>query len=227
MKTFLNLTIITFFSFFCTLSTHAHYPKVSWHTGKIILNDKNQLEGEIAYNWLAEMVMIRQTSGRMSTLSADQVLQFGWFDYNQHTYRNFLSLPASATENTLHHAFFEVCMDGPLSVVRRLKQRRGLFKRAFGHPSNYTDQPAMAQNTDHFDYYVHDAGRLLPMARFYTEVYERLMAAYDQPLQRYVQTHNINSRVLAGQLVLVDHYNFLVQQDARTASAKSYESAPN
>jgi hypothetical protein len=111
-------------------------------------------------------------------------------------------------------------MDGPLSVVRRLRKRHGLFKRAFGHPTHYTDQPTMAQNTDLFDYYVHDADRLMALDRFYLEIYEPLMTAYDRELQTYVQRHNINTRTLLGRLVLIDHYNFLVQKDPRTASAR-------
>ena len=78
----------------------------------------------------------------------------------------------------------------------------------------------MSQNTDLFDYYVHDADRLMALDRFYVEIYEPLMTAYDRELQTYVQRHNLNTRTLLGRLVLIDQYNFLVQKDPRTASAR-------
>ncbi|UFH53848.1 hypothetical protein [Spirosoma sp. KNUC1025] len=173
--------------------------------------------------------MVRQSNGRLATFSANQVSTFGWYDDTQHKQRDFQSIEVGVPENSNHamRAFYEVCMDGSLTVVRRLTRPHGLFKRAFGHPANYADQATMAQNTDHFDYFVHDAGHLLPLSRFYTDVYNPLMNAYDQKLQEFVITHNINTRTTIGRLILVDHYNFLVQQDARTASAKTQNSKPN
>ena len=227
MKSLYRFTQVIIVAFFCTFPSQASSPKGSWHLGQVTLQNKVVLEGDLSYNWLAEMVMIRQADGRISTLSAEQVLQFGWFDYTQHKYRSFQSLSASITENKSRNAFFELYMDGPLAVVRRLKRPHGLFKRAFGHPANYIDQPTMAQNTEHFEYYVHDAGHLLALDRFYTDIYTPLMTAYERQLEQYVQSHNINSRTVLGRLILVDHYNFLVQKDARTASAKDYGSNPN
>ena len=172
------------------------------------------------------MVLI-QTDGRITTLSANQVLQFGWFDDNQHKYRDFrsLSLPSALEADRVRPAFFEICSDGSLVVIRRIKQSRGLLKRAFGHPSNFTDDPTMAQNPEQFDYFVQDAGRLVSLDQFYMGIYKPLMMAYDQPLQKYITIHNINSRSLLGRLVIINHYNYLVQQDDRMASFKQYGQA--
>ena len=166
--------------------------------------------------------MIHQPDGRLRALSANQVLEFGWFDYNLYKQRDFKSLSGSMDTDRINRRFFEVCMDGSLSVVRRLRRPHGLFKRAFGHPSHYTDQPTMAQDTDHFDYFVHDAGQLIALDQFYGAIYEPLMTAYDQELQHYAQKHNLNTRSLLGRLVLIDHYNFLAQKNTQSASARSY-----
>lgn len=220
MKSLYTLTAIIIIVFFCVFSIQASPEKTVWHIGHVTLWNKTVLEGNLSYNWLAEMIMLRQSDGRVYTFSANQAIHFSWFDYNLHKNRDFRSLQGSAGKDLNNRTFFEVCIDGPLSVVRRLRQRHGLFKRAFGHPTNYTDQPAMAQNADLFDYYVHDAGRLMALDRFHIEIYEPLMTAYDRELQAYVQRHNINTRTLLGRLVLINQYNFLVQKDPRTASAR-------
>ncbi|GAB4040502.1 hypothetical protein [Spirosoma jeollabukense] len=225
MKTLYKRTLITILVLFCVFSAQASPEKEVWHTGHITLWDKTVLEGNLSYNWLAEMVMFRQSDGRLYTLSANQVVQFGWFDYSLHKNRDFRSLSGSPTKNHDNRTFFEVWMDGPLTVVRRLRRPHGLFKRAFGHPSNYADQPIMAQSTDLFDYYVQDAGQLMALDRFYLEIYQPLMMTYDRELQAYVQQHNINTRTLLGRLVLIDQYNSLVHKDTGTASAR--ESVPS
>ncbi|WP_223860353.1 hypothetical protein [Spirosoma validum] len=192
-----------------------------------MLLNKTVLEGNVSYNWLAEMVMICQSDGRVSTFSADQVLQFGWFDYDQHKYRSFKSLPNVLRKDHITYGFFEIYLDGSLTVVRRIRQSRGLLKRAFGHPENYTDKPTIAQNHDHFDYFVQDAGQLLSVDRFYSDIYTPIMTTYDRELRKYVVSHNLNDKTLLGRLVLIDHYNLLVYYEAKTASAKSYGNAPN
>ena len=117
-------------------------------------------------------------------------------------------------------------MDGPLTVVRQLKPLRGFRKHLFSHPAYFTDEPTLSQNIDFFDYFVYDAGRLRAIDRFYTDVYEPLMTAYKTQLKQYTQVHNLNDRTLLGRLVLIDQYNTMVQQDARTASAKGLISSP-
>lgn len=219
----INLFVIIVLFPVCTATA---FPKIIWHTGQITLWNKAVLTGNVSYNWLAEMVLI-QVDGRMATLSADQVSQFGWFDHSQHKYREFRSLPGTVTENRTPYAFFEICSDGALTVVRRIKHTHGLLRRAFGHPSNFTDEPKMAQNIDQFDYFVQDDSHLVSVDQFHTGIYKPLMTAYDQPLQKYIATHNINSRSLLGRLVIINHYNYLVQQDNHMASFKQYGQALN
>ncbi|GAB4028017.1 hypothetical protein [Spirosoma koreense] len=222
MKTFYKLICLLIIVLFLVNSAQAAMPKPIWQSGQITLWDKQTIEGQITYNWLAEMIMFRQEDGLVRTFSADQVYRFGWFDYSISKYRAFRSLPATDNKYRNQYAFYEVCMDGPMSVVRRLRRPHGLWKRAFGHPSHYTDQPVLAQDTDHFDYFVQDASQLINMNQFYLEIYSPLMTTYDKEIQDYVLRHNINTRSLHGRLVMIDHYNFLVQHDTRTASAREY-----
>jgi hypothetical protein len=226
MKLLYKLILSALIVFFHVFPVQANLPKPVWQSGQLVLLDKTVLEGDLCYNWLTETVLLRQLDGRVNTFSANQVNQFGWFDFSIHKYRTFKVLASAESKIQTKHSFFEICMDGSLVVVRNLRQPRGLFKRAFSHPAHFADQPIMAQSTDYFNYYVYDAGHLLALNRFYTDIYDPLMTAYDKVLKKYIQVHNINDRNLFGRLVLIDRYNALVEQDAKTASVKGMTVAP-
>ncbi len=211
---------------FCVSPIFAALPKPNWHSGQITRWDKTILIGDLYYNWLMKTVLFRQADGRIRSFSANQVSQFGWFDFTTNTYRDFRVLNHQVAGDRSSQAFFEVCMDGPLTVIRQLKPLRGLRKHLFSHPAYFADKPALSQNTDFFDYFVYDAGRLRAVDRFYTDVYEPLMTAYKAKLDHYVQVHNLNNRTLLGRLVLIDQYNTMVRQEARMASVKGLVSSP-
>lgn len=227
MKAIYTFILSTFFVLFSLSPTAASHPKIIWHAGHVEFWDRTDLEGDVSYNWAAEMVSVRQEDGCIRTFSANQVARFGWFDYAQHKLRNFVSLAKPVDKDITNQGFYEICLDGSLAVVRRLRQSRGLLKRLLSHPAHATDQPVLAQNTDLFDYFVYDAGRLLALDRFYLDIYEPLMTAYKKELHHYASTHNINDRALAGRLVLIDRFNWFVQHDSKAASAKNATHAPN
>lgn len=220
MNTTLKVTGTLLIVFFTVLPVQASSPKITWQTGHLLLWDKAVLEGDLSYNWAAEMVSLRQPDGRIRTFSANQVSEFGWFDYSQHKQRNFVALAKNLDKDRVSQSFFEICMDGSLAVVRKLRTRHGFLKRLFSHPVYSNDQPTLTQNTEHFDYFVYDAGRLLAMNRFYIDIYDPLMRGYERELRRYVLAHNIDDRTLPGRLVLIDHYNWLMQNDTKAASSK-------
>lgn len=225
MKVRYLLILITLIVFSQSSPSQASVPKPVWQNGKLVFWDKTSLSGDICYNWLTEMVLFRTEDGRLQTYSPNQVSQFGWFDFSIHRYRDFRALPDEGNRSAHKQSFFEVCQDGPLAVVRRLRPRRGLRKIAFTHPAYYTDHPAMADNPEYFEYFANDGDRLRTLDRFYADVYEPLMIRYDQQLKKYIDTHNINDRLLFGRLLVINHYNLLIEQDAKTASAKGRDKA--
>ena len=212
--------------FFHVSTAEANYPKIVWYKGHLTLWDNTVLEGDVAYNWSAEAVLLRQADGRIRTFSASQVSQFGWFDYSQHEHRRFVALTVARDNDHSKQVIFERCLDGSLVVIRRIRPVHGLNKWFTKHPMHYTDRPVLCQDREQFEYFVYDADRLLALDRFYTDIYERLMTNHAHELQYFIRQHNLNDRTLLGRLVLINQYNFLVQQDAKTASIKEISQEP-
>lgn len=163
--------------------------------------------------------MLRMPTGQIRTYSANQVRQFVWFDPDQHKQRTFVSLSQNRSSRVLQ-SFYEVCLDGQLTVVRRLRPQRGWINRFFNHPLQAGDRPRLANDTDQFRYFVYQNGRLLAFDRFYPDIYVPSMAVYDRQLRQYVLRHNINDRTTVGRLVLVDHYNFLSRTNQEVILAR-------
>lgn len=209
--------IILLFVLFSGNPTRANRPpEAFWRAGQLTFRDGTTVEGNLSYNWLAGLVQLRQVNGRVSTFSPDQVSRFAWFDYSEHKFRNFATYTGPDPAQT----FFEVYMDGPLSVVRRLKHPRRLSTTLFGQPVHYTDRPTLSADLDSFDYFVYDGVEFMPLNRFLTDIYAIHLVAFQHELRQYVQTHNVNDRSLLGRLILINRYNFLLLQKGEIASAR-------
>jgi hypothetical protein len=204
---------------FCSTVVRADLSNVAWKKGQLTTWNNGVEEGELSYNWSAETVLLRQPDGHIHAYSAQQVRQFGWFDYDYHKYRTFMSL--ANTNKPMTMSFYEICMDGQLTVIRHLRRSHGLLKRAFNHPNDYSDNQRFNQNTDQFDYYVYDEGKFRRFDRFYLDIYEPLLMNHNEEIKKYIRVHNIDERTLMGRLVMIHQYNFLAQQDQKTASIRS------
>ncbi|RIV22551.1 hypothetical protein DYU11_16180 [Fibrisoma montanum] len=221
MKMLRHVTLVVLFLGTQLAASLAGDPPAKWHEGRLTMATNELVSGELAYNWSAEMVQIRQANGRIRTLSAGQVRSFSWFDADQSKLREFVSLPFSSGKGRAHPVFFEIVMDGPLVVIRRLQANKGLFRSAIGHPVRYFDDKSLNQDVSNFVYYAYDEGRFLSVNRFYIDIYQPYLKAYEKPLQQFVQAHNINERTTIGRLVLISQYNMLVNEDQRSASART------
>lgn len=221
MKRFYTLAQIVLLVFFCVLTSRADRLDNGWRAGQLTLQNDSIMTGELAYNWSAEIVMLRQASGCIRTFSARQVREFGWFDADLSKKRYFVSLTRPVTADKSEQGFYEVWLDGSLPVVRQLRRSRSMFRRSFERPVFYTDTRQLTQNPDQFDYFVYDDGQFWALDRFYTDIYAPLLARYDRELKQYVHIHNINDRSLLGRLVLIDRYNIMDRQNQQSASART------
>ena len=221
MMSHVRTLLLLFIALFFVSKIHASTAGIIWHAGQATLWEGSILTGDVAYNWCAEAVQIRHRNGQISTFSSRQVREFGWFDYSMHKNRNFVSLSTSFKSEHPQLAFFEIFIDGQLPVIRRLDLPHGWLSRKLGHPKQYFDNPTLAQDTGLFTYFAYDEGQFLAVDHFYKEIYQPKLAMFDQELSRYSQVHNLNENTLLGKLMLINRYNFLAEENQKTASIKS------
>lgn len=212
MRVIRLLILLGFLFSMGTTEVYAGRPKPTWQTGYLILADGSRLSGDMDYNWQAETVLLREPDGRIRAFSAGQVQRFGWQASASQKARLFVTLPGSVSQLPASPAFFEVCVEGSLTVVRRMKRTHGLFKRAYHNPIRNFDPETPDPHDSFFDYFAHVDGQFLSFKRFYADIYLARMAMYQQELQQFVQTRHLNEKSQFGQLRIVEQYNRLVER---------------
>lgn len=114
-------------TFFCfallifPLSAKAQWAFELWHEGKIILSTGDTLRGQVKYDLQQDIIQYTDKRGTVEALSARKVLLCEIFDKTEGQYRQFYSLPYTATSGYRTPVFFELIAEGKLTVLCREK----------------------------------------------------------------------------------------------------------
>jgi hypothetical protein len=91
-----------------------------WHDGKIVLESGDTLKGLVKYDMSQDLVQYNSNkSGSVEIYTARKVLFVEIFDNTINQYRQFYSLPYSATGNYRAPVFFELLTEGKLTLLTR------------------------------------------------------------------------------------------------------------
>jgi hypothetical protein len=90
-----------------------------WHDGKIVLESGDTLKGLVKYDMQQDLVQYNNKSGSVEVYTARKVLFVEIFDTTINQYRQFFSLPYSATGNYRAPVFFELLSEGKLTLLTR------------------------------------------------------------------------------------------------------------
>jgi hypothetical protein len=111
--------------FFCvvllmvSLSAKAQWAFELWHEGKIVLESGDTLMGQVKYDLQQDIIQFTDTRGTVEAFSARKVLLCEIFDKTVGQYRQFYSLPYTATSGYRTPVFFELVAEGKLTVLSR------------------------------------------------------------------------------------------------------------
>jgi hypothetical protein len=178
-----------------------------WNKGYVILPGGRKLEGELNYNWKAEVVQLRLTDGLVRAYSAGRLDSFVYFDNLQQFIRLFRSVNLPDHRQEPRPVFLEEVVTGPLTVLRRLRHARELVKIA--RPSMYSDDSELVKDLDNFVYVVIDtAGTLFDLASFSKTLWP-LISTYQEQLALYMKSREMDTSTTAGRLLLINQYNYL------------------
>ena len=110
----------------------------SWHDGKIVLESGDTLKGLIKYDLQQDLVQYNK-KGSIEAFGARKVLYVEIFDQSVNKYRQFFSLPYSATGSYRTPVFFELLSEGKITLLTR----ESLEYRTYSSPyyfGSYTRQ---------------------------------------------------------------------------------------
>lgn len=185
-----------------------------WNTGYVVLHDGRRLEGQLNYNWKAEVIQVRLSDGLVKAYSAGHADAFVYFDDSQQLVRTFSSvnLPGPAWES--RPVFLEEVSTGPLTVYRRLRHAHEFIKIA--RASMYSNDSELIKDVDNFTYLVIDLeGQVFNLDLFDRAIWPK-MGTYQTQLTNYMKSRELDASTTIARLLLIHQYNYfcLDQHDA-------------
>lgn len=94
------------------------FPSELWHQGMLVLVNEDTLVGKIKYNIEQDLVQI-ESEKKIYTFSGKKVFYFHFFDETIDAYREFYTLPYALINQYEAPIFFEVLVEGRLTLLCR------------------------------------------------------------------------------------------------------------
>lgn len=108
------------FTAISTLSiAQRNWPSELWHDGKVVLLDGDTLKGQVKYDFQLNTVQFVINDRKAEIYHARKVLYFEIFDETVHRYRKFFVLPYSNPSNYKAPVFFELLVEGRITLLSR------------------------------------------------------------------------------------------------------------
>ncbi|MFM7851688.1 MAG: hypothetical protein ACKO96_07145 [Flammeovirgaceae bacterium] len=107
-----------------------------WHEGKIVLETSDTLRGLVKYDLQNDLLEFK-IKNQLESYTARKVLFFEIFDQSAKRYRQFYSLPYSQNNTYNTPTFFELVVEGKLTVLTREKLEYRTVSTGFYYYGTY------------------------------------------------------------------------------------------
>lgn len=181
-----------------------------WNQGELFLANGMVLEGELNYNWKAEIVQLRHDHV-IKAYSAHQVNEFTYLDNQLNTLRKFVTADYPVDESLSRSTFLEEFVSGSLTVYRRLRHSRELIK--VSKPAMYGIDEELVRDVDNFDYFVFTENRVVDLNNFARDLWPRIRNEFNEELKQYASKMQMNLTSTLARLLLINQYNNLKLRD--------------
>jgi hypothetical protein len=189
-----------------------------WNRGGLVFRNGVEWEGELNFNWIAQVVQCRQ-GGTIKAYAANQIQSFTYYDNQQDIIRKFVSLDCSTKHGRQRPRIVEEVFLGCLPVYRELYLSHGLIKVV--NLTGYNPTNERVKDTNNFTYMVYFGGKLLPLLQFYRQIWPNIKRPFHKELTQYALRSNTDLARTAGQLQLIHKYNSIIERNRLTLSEQN------
>lgn len=183
-----------------------------WNQGHVTLRTGQIIDGQLSYNWKAEVLQVRTADGITKAFSAHRVDSFAYFDNEQNALRKFSSVELPASSEIMRPVMLEECTVGHYTVYRRLRHSKELIK--ITRPSLYSSDTELMKDYDNFVYFVIDAdGAVTDLQRFELTLWPQMLSEYRAQLTECLHIRQLDLSNTVARLILINQYNYLREQN--------------
>jgi hypothetical protein len=181
------------------------FPFEVWHEGKMVLDDGDTLRGTIKYDLQNDLIQF-QKDEKLESYSARKVLYFEIFDVTIKRYRNFFSLPYTTAGQYKAPVFFELLVEGKLTVLCREAVELRTYSSPFYYYGTYTRQVLVNKY-----FILKDNGSIEEFISKRNDWYQ-LMGNKSDEVQRYAKTNKLDLDEKYELVQVLNYYNSLFNQ---------------
>jgi hypothetical protein len=176
-----------------------------WDQGQIFLNDE-MLIGEIRYHPQHDVVFYK-TEGQIETFSPYTVDSFSFYDEAAGLTRTFSALSPGPDGSQGPKAFFEITLEGDLTLARKGKFAKRRNARGNAHPlAGFLLLPPQAEQDLVYDYFLVSAEGLTKIRHFRKQVLP-LMADREEEMEQFINRFSFNFSNPLSYILLINYYN--------------------
>ena len=169
--------------------------ETAWNQGVVVLVDDEVLSGEIYYNPLHQLVLLRSGDGQpIATLTTRQVQRFFYYSPQDNIIHRFLTIERRLRSSYVVRSFYEVVTEGPVLYLRQ---------------SNHCTARPPRESSPHtvaFHYYAYYRGKLVRARAFEKDLLPTLL--HESPaLVDYMKSQRLHPYHVGDQILLVSYFN--------------------
>jgi hypothetical protein len=200
-----NVLILTCWILMAAAAHAQQYSYEMWHEGKLVLESGDTLRGLLKYDIQQDLLQYNDQKKVTEAFTPRKVIYFEIFDGSVNRYRHFFSLPFAASGYYKTPVFFELLVEGKLTLLAR----EALEYRTFSSP-----------------YYYGSYTRLVLVDKFYfmdekTDIREfqgkkadllNLLGKYANDADRYIKSNRLKIEDRYDLSKVIAYYNSFFQK---------------
>ncbi len=166
-----------------------------WNDGVVVLVGDSVLSGEIHYNSLHQLVLLRSADGqKITTLTTRQVQRFFYYNPQDNIIHCFLAIEQHPHHAYVVRSFYEVVAEGPVLYLRQPNQ-------CSAHPPQGSNPHVVA-----FRYFAYYRGKIVRAHAFRKELLP-ILVQENPELTDYMKSQQLKPYHVGDQIMLVNHFN--------------------
>ena len=182
----------------------AQFPSELWHEGKVVLLTGDTLKGAIKYDLNRDIIQLNDAR-TIEAYTARKVLYFNIFDETINNYRQFYALPYNVTPDYKTPIFFEVLLEGVLTLLAR--EFITIQTTSYGPTamSGSFSRRVLAYKY----YFLNDLGNIVEYKKSKKELLD-YMRHYDNEIKDFVKRNRLKYDEKQDLIYIVEYYNSLI-----------------
>ena len=182
------------------------FPSDFWHRGKIVLVSGDTISAQLKYDLARDLVQV-EIDNKIVTVGAKKAHYFEIFDVTTESYRQFYSIPYSISPGYKTPIFFEVVLEGKLTLLCR----EYLTKQTSYNSSYYFSGGSFTRTILAYEYYfLKSSGEII-----YFEEKKRdllnIMKDRSPQIKQFIKEYNLKLDQKGDLARITAYYNGLIE----------------